>query len=237
MDQSPVNGEYHERRSLVPAHLRTTRVAWIDEGLRALAAGGPDAVRVETVAAALHVTKGGFYHHFRDRQALLDAMLDTWEETLVDRAIESSDRGGGDGRTRLRRLFSAGQRERGPAGPRAVRPRLGPPQPGSRRAGASRRQPPTGLPAAVVRRVLRRPGRRGGPVPARAHAVRRRVPGERHPRSAHPTFGGRGRRPSSPALSAMSPRAQNQRRSSVTRPPSAKVPVTASAICCTSSGA
>ena len=64
----------------MPAHPRTTRVAWIDEGLRALAAGGPDAVRVETVASALHVTKGGFYHHFRDRQALLDAMLDTWEE-------------------------------------------------------------------------------------------------------------------------------------------------------------
>jgi hypothetical protein len=91
----------------VPAHLRTTKAAWTEEGLRALAAGGPEAVRVETLAASLHVTKGGFYHHFRDRQALLDAMLDTWEETLVDRAIESSDRGGGDGRTRLRRLFSA----------------------------------------------------------------------------------------------------------------------------------
>lgn len=91
----------------MPAHVRTTKAAWIEEGLRALAAGGPEAVRVETVAASLHVTKGGFYHHFRDRQALLDAMLDTWEETLVDRAIESSDRGGGDGRTRLRRLFSA----------------------------------------------------------------------------------------------------------------------------------
>lgn len=91
----------------MPAHLRTTRAGWIEEGLRALAAGGPDAVRVEAVAASLNVTKGGFYHHFRDRQALLDAMLDTWEETLVDRAIETSDRGGGDGRARLRRLFSA----------------------------------------------------------------------------------------------------------------------------------
>ena len=91
----------------MPAHLRTTRDAWIEGGLHALAAGGPDAVRVETLAAGLHVTKGGFYHHFRDRQALLDAMLDTWEETLVDRAIETSDRGGGDGRARLRRLFSA----------------------------------------------------------------------------------------------------------------------------------
>lgn len=37
------------------------RASWIDEGLRALAAGGPDAVRIEALARALGVTKGGFY--------------------------------------------------------------------------------------------------------------------------------------------------------------------------------
>ncbi len=89
------------------APVRTPRGTWIEEGLRALASGGPDVVRVETLAKALGVTKGGFYWHFRDRQALLDAMLDTWEEALVDQAIETADRGGGSGRTRLRRLFAA----------------------------------------------------------------------------------------------------------------------------------
>ncbi len=69
-------------------------------------------VRVESLAKALGVTKGGFYWHFRDRQALLDAMLDTWETTFVDQAIEAADRGGGSGRTRLRRLFAvAGERD------------------------------------------------------------------------------------------------------------------------------
>ena len=43
---------------------RTPRSSWIDEGLRALAAGGPDAVRIEPLAQALGVTKGGFYWHF-----------------------------------------------------------------------------------------------------------------------------------------------------------------------------
>lgn len=90
----------------MPAPVRTSRQSWTEEGLRALAAGGSDAVRVEPLASALGVTKGGFYWHFRDRQALLDAMLDTWEETLVDQAIETADRNGGDGRTRLRRLFA-----------------------------------------------------------------------------------------------------------------------------------
>lgn len=96
----------------MPAPVRTPRESWIEEGLHFLAQGGPDAVRVEPLAAALSVTKGGFYWHFRDRADLLDALLDTWEQQLVDEAIESSDRGGGDGRARLRRLFAAaGARE------------------------------------------------------------------------------------------------------------------------------
>ena len=39
---------------------RTPRSRWIEEGLRALAAGGPDTVRVEVLAQALGVSKGGF---------------------------------------------------------------------------------------------------------------------------------------------------------------------------------
>ena len=85
---------------------RTPRGKWIDEGLRALAAGGPDAVRIEPLAQALGVTKGGFYWHFEDRRALLDEMLDTWERVSIDDVIEHIDREGGDARVRLRRLFS-----------------------------------------------------------------------------------------------------------------------------------
>ena len=39
---------------------RTPRRSWVDGGLRALASGGPDAVRVESLAQSLGVTKGGF---------------------------------------------------------------------------------------------------------------------------------------------------------------------------------
>jgi AcrR family transcriptional regulator len=85
---------------------RTPRSSWIDEGLRALATGGPDAVRIETLARALGVTKGGFYWHFEDRRALLDEMLDEWERLGVDEVIERLEGEGGDARARLRRLFA-----------------------------------------------------------------------------------------------------------------------------------
>jgi AcrR family transcriptional regulator len=85
---------------------RTPRSRWIEQGLEALAAGGPEAVRVELLAQALGVTKGGFYGHFADRRALLDAMLDSWERTMIDEVIERVESEGGDARARLRRLFA-----------------------------------------------------------------------------------------------------------------------------------
>jgi AcrR family transcriptional regulator len=90
------------------AKVRTPRSAWIGAALNALAAGGPDAVRVEALAKALGVTKGGFYWHFADRQALLDEMLDTWERTMLDEVIDrvEGEETGGDGRATLRRLFA-----------------------------------------------------------------------------------------------------------------------------------
>lgn len=86
------------------APTRTPRSSWIDEGLRALAAGGPDAVRIEPLAQALGVTKGGFYWHFENRRALLEEMLDTWETLGVDDVIERVEAEHGDARAKLQRL-------------------------------------------------------------------------------------------------------------------------------------
>jgi AcrR family transcriptional regulator len=86
------------------APARTPRSNWIEEGLRALATGGPDAVRIGPLAQALGVTKGGFYWHFDGRRALLGEMLDTWERASVDEVIERVESAGGDARAKLRRL-------------------------------------------------------------------------------------------------------------------------------------
>lgn len=83
--------------------IRTTREKWIEEGLQALTAGGPDAVRIEVLARRLGVTKGGFYGYFADREALLEAMLDTWERESADDVIDRVEREGGDPKTKIHR--------------------------------------------------------------------------------------------------------------------------------------
>ncbi|MCF2533353.1 TetR/AcrR family transcriptional regulator [Yinghuangia soli] len=85
--------------------IRTPRGKWVEEGLRALGAGGPEAVRIEVLAQALGVSKGGFYGYFRNREALLDEMLDTWEHEITEAVIEQVEADGGDAREKLARLF------------------------------------------------------------------------------------------------------------------------------------
>ncbi|MFD8542331.1 TetR/AcrR family transcriptional regulator [Streptomyces sp. NPDC059649] len=85
---------------------RTPRGKWIEEGLRALSAGGPEAVRIEVLAQALGVSKGGFYGYFSNRDALLTEMLDAWERAVTDGVIEQVESGGGDARDKLERLFA-----------------------------------------------------------------------------------------------------------------------------------
>lgn len=69
------------------ATARTPRAAWVDAALEALSTGGPGAVRVEAIAAALGVSKGGFYWHFKGREALLEEALDAWERAVVEDVI------------------------------------------------------------------------------------------------------------------------------------------------------
>jgi len=87
----------------MPAQIRTPRSSWIDAGLRALAAGGPDNVRIEVLAQELGVTRGGFYWCFEGRSALLEEMLETWERRSTDEVLERVESEGGDARDKVRR--------------------------------------------------------------------------------------------------------------------------------------
>jgi AcrR family transcriptional regulator len=68
---------------------RLTRDDWITAALGAIADGGLAAVGVEPLAVRLGATKGSFYWHFENRDALLEAAIRRWEkETTTDVAAE-----------------------------------------------------------------------------------------------------------------------------------------------------
>jgi AcrR family transcriptional regulator len=61
-----------------------TRQNWIDAAREVLISEGIERVKVEPLAEKLKVSRGSFYWHFVDRQALLDALLALWEETALE---------------------------------------------------------------------------------------------------------------------------------------------------------
>jgi len=84
---------------------RLGRGDWLAAATAALAESGVDAVRVEPLAQRLGITKGSFYWHFRDRPALLAAVLEDWEKVATLAIIDEVEAGGGDASARLLRLF------------------------------------------------------------------------------------------------------------------------------------
>ncbi|HRD60317.1 MAG TPA: TetR/AcrR family transcriptional regulator [Nocardioides sp.] len=80
------------------------RSDWVEAGLKALARGGVPAVAVEPLAKELGATKGSFYWHFADRNALLEAILERWEQRDTELVIAAIDETG-DATTRLRALL------------------------------------------------------------------------------------------------------------------------------------
>ena len=72
-----------ERKASGPRRL--TRDDWVTAALAAITGGGLAAVAVEPLAARLGATKGSFYWHFENRDALLEAAIGRWEkETTTD---------------------------------------------------------------------------------------------------------------------------------------------------------
>jgi len=66
------------------ARPQTDRDTWVRAATQTLADSGVDGIRVETLARGLGLTKGSFYWHFKDRRALLDAVLEHWRDGRID---------------------------------------------------------------------------------------------------------------------------------------------------------
>jgi len=62
--------------------------AWIRAAQKVLARQGVDAVRIDSLARQLGISRGSFYWHFANRDALLGRILEQWRQTSTLALIE-----------------------------------------------------------------------------------------------------------------------------------------------------
>ncbi len=68
------------QRPAQSGNVKATRDDWLDVALRALALEGVAHVTVLNLSEGLGVSRSSFYWYFKNRDELLDALLDRWEE-------------------------------------------------------------------------------------------------------------------------------------------------------------
>ncbi len=76
---------------------RMGREIWITTAKDALTTGGIEAVKVERLAKTLNAERGSFYHHFKNRDELLDELLQHWASSnthAYEEAIENNEHNG-----------------------------------------------------------------------------------------------------------------------------------------------
>lgn len=66
-----------------------TREDWILAAQHVLVSSGVDAVRVDTLAKELRITRGSFYYHFKSRGELLEGILGNWRARATEDVILS----------------------------------------------------------------------------------------------------------------------------------------------------
>jgi len=59
---------------------RLSRSSWLEVALDLLFNEGINAVTVDALASRLDITRGSFYHHFKDREDLSKEMLEYWKQ-------------------------------------------------------------------------------------------------------------------------------------------------------------
>ncbi|ASM75635.1 bacterial regulatory protein, tetR family (plasmid) [Pseudosulfitobacter pseudonitzschiae] len=68
---------------------RGSREVWMDAARQALISSGVDAVKIQPLASQLQIARTSFYWFFKDRNALLDALLEEWDVKNTGAFIEA----------------------------------------------------------------------------------------------------------------------------------------------------
>ena len=84
---------------------RLSRKDWLEHALEALSKKGQSGLSIQDLSAALGVSRGSFYWHFKDRNDFIHALLKYWYEEYTVVAPIAVELEGGTAEERLLRLM------------------------------------------------------------------------------------------------------------------------------------
>lgn len=90
-----------ETKKRKPRAKTVRRKDWLVHGLEALRVYGLRGLGAEPLAKLIGVTKGSFYNQFKDRQDLLNSILELWEKEVTGKVINRIARVPGGPKKRL----------------------------------------------------------------------------------------------------------------------------------------
>ncbi len=90
MKTAPLHRDDPTKKPLV-GNVKVTRQDWLNAAMQILVRDGVERVKVLTLADHLHVSRSSFYWYFKDRDDLLAALLDHWEQTNTQALITQAE--------------------------------------------------------------------------------------------------------------------------------------------------
>ncbi|MRU14845.1 TetR/AcrR family transcriptional regulator [Roseovarius sp. A21] len=70
---------------------RGSRELWLDAAREAFIEAGLDAVKIQPLASRLNLSRTSFYWFFKDRAALLEALLESWENSNTGSLVAATE--------------------------------------------------------------------------------------------------------------------------------------------------
>lgn len=67
---------------------RTSKAEWLEKALEVLEEEGVNAVKIDRLAKLLETSRSGFYWHFKDRQDLLNNLLEYWKHEYTEVVVD-----------------------------------------------------------------------------------------------------------------------------------------------------
>ena len=71
-------------------NIKVTRQDWLNAAMEVLIGDGVDQVKILALANRMGVSRSSFYWYFKDRQGLLDALLEEWQGTNTDALVRAA---------------------------------------------------------------------------------------------------------------------------------------------------